>query len=355
VIKKQQFLFSLSFIILTSLIIATRFIDVGIDTKVYLTLYSNIHKPDFETYTEPGFLLIMKVFSLFGLHSSFWLFFLALLTNTFLIISGLKIFKYSFIKTYNNHLLFFFSMLLFSSWYLTLTTNGIRQGLAISILIYGVVSCLFDKNRKFLYLIYFPIALSFHYSILLFLPLVFLLHVNFKKVSIIFWVTAIGYPLGFNEILVKFLSDFFGIGVYELIKYFTITESEVGSGMYEGFDMRLYIYTLFWPTLLWLILKCNYKINLIRSKKYHFKELIKIYMLFGIPYFIFGFGPFANRYAMLCWMFIPFLQVLIFFSINITSRLITLYLLIFSFVFFILERFQWVCVITSTCSDNVIF
>ena len=41
-IKKQQFLSSLSLIILTSLIIASRFIDVGIDTRVYLTLYSNL-------------------------------------------------------------------------------------------------------------------------------------------------------------------------------------------------------------------------------------------------------------------------------------------------------------------------
>jgi hypothetical protein len=79
--------------------------------------------------------------------------------------------------------------------------------------------------------------------------------------------------------------------------------------LYEGFNISFFIYTLFWPLSLFIAVKLYpgkvskiFKIN-------KYETIIKLYMILSMPYLILGFGPFSNRYAMLCWLFVPFMQV----------------------------------------------
>ena len=82
-------------------------------------------------------------------------------------------------------------------------------------------------------------------------------------------------------------------------------------------------------------------IHYIRFKGYDEKyqpvlKVLKIYMVLAMPYFIFGFGAFSNRYAFSAWFFIPLLQffLLIYYvnDLRIVARYGSLFMLLTSFV-----------------------
>jgi hypothetical protein len=207
-------LFIFSFLI--AAVISVRFVHVGTDTLAYLDLYSQILNKGYDTKKEPGFVLIMELFSFIGAPPSLWLFTVAYFTTLFLSLSALKIYNSSMHRLNQNYIILFLSFLLMSSWYFTLTTNGIRQGLGLATLYLGIVMYLFEKKLLFLY-IFIPLAISFHYSMVLIVPFLFLLNFSLNTITVIWLLLALGYVLNLNEELIKLFSDHFSIGIYEVI------------------------------------------------------------------------------------------------------------------------------------------
>lgn len=345
--KKNIFIILLSSIV--SFFIGNRFVDIGRDTEQYISKFDKYSSIEyvFDGF-EIGFSLLMHLFSKYTSSVEFFFFFISfLITSVYLFV-----FNRIFVGNFNKKsfgfggMIFFFSLLLMSSWYITMTTNGLRQGIALVFLYYGLVDLFYD-NKKFKFLIFYILSISFHYSVLAVGPFLLLKYIRFRYTFALWFLIALGYVYGLNEIIIRFISEKFNLPIYNFIKYYSLERGVTSGGLYNGFSTNFFIYTVFWPIILLIILKVRFKV---KSSKIIWEKvitLIKIYFLLSLPYFIFGFGPFSNRYAMLALFFVPVLQFQIFNTISfkniINSFNIVFFLIIF--LWFMFFRLDWMRII----------
>jgi len=346
--KVKPFTIFIFLSILISIFIGTRLPNVGSDTENYIRhFYQSSIANEIYNRFEIGFSLLMQLFS--KTISSVEVFF------SFVAFTITLTYMHTFRKIYSKCffdeipsmtvMTIFFSLLLFSSWYITSTTNGLRQGLSLVFLYWAFVE-LFYNSKKFKFIILFIIAISFHYSALLTIPFLLLHYLRFRLVFFIWVLTGLGYMTGANELGVKIISDTLNLPIYEYVKYYSLEKGSEnqGGGMYEGFIMSFFIYTLFWPVLLLIILKikCRFKSKLANTENIY--TLLKIYFLLSLVYFIMGFGPFSNRYALFSWLLVPVMQIVIInLSLNLNSNRIVPLLAIFSsLIFFLCFRLDWI-------------
>lgn len=342
--RSFRYLIILSAIV--SVFIGLRFVDIGKDTQQYLqhfTKYSTIDKV-LDGY-EIGFSIIMYLFSKYTSSVELFFFFISFLITTMY----LYFFKKIYLRTFCDESfrlsksVFFFSLLLLSSWYFTMATNGIRQGVSLVFLYHSLYE-LFYNSKKFKFIIFFVLSLCFHYSAVVVLPFLILKYVKFRVAFVIWIVTALGYVFGFNELIVRWLSDMFSLPVYDFIKFYSLERGQIEGGLYNGFILYFFLYTVFWPLLFMLIIKV--KISA-KSSALVLKDalvLLKIYFALSMPYFIFGFGPFSNRYAMLAWFLVPIMQFHIINSINIKNipRVFSLAYILLIFLNFLFFTLDWI-------------
>jgi len=151
---------------------------------------------------------------------------------------------------------------------------------------------------------------------------------------------------GVNELVVKIISERLNLPIYQYVKYFSLEKGSEnqGGGLYVGFNMSFFIYTLFWPVLLLIIQKFKSRF---KNKLANFESiytLLKIYFLLSLVYFILGFGPFSNRYALFSWFLVPIMQIVIInLSLNLNSkRIVPLLAFSSSLIFFLFIKLNWI-------------
>lgn len=284
------------FFFFLSIIIGWRGVEIGADTTQYISYYNSLFN-NIGFYYEPFFEIISRAIYYLGGDYNVYFLFLALLFNFFwiknfnLLVDGFEIKNIVF----NSFLFLILSIL--SSWYFTATTNGLRQGLSLIILYFCFFDYFINKNKmKFIVILFSSIL--FHYSTILFLPFILLFKIKNKiNFLIVIFILSFFYVLGLNEVIVKWISSLFGLDFYLNIKNYSNLEDNL-EGSWVGFNLKLYLYSVFW-IFLYLILSGLDKRFL----------LIKLYCILLCPYFVFGFGPFSNRYAFIAWLFLPFLQL----------------------------------------------
>ena len=227
-------------------IVSVRPLHIGTDTQTYIGLFHQINS-GLETHSEPGFVALVSFFGLTGSSGYILLFgFLAAFTY------------FSMVRVVVTHAprhksasIFFASsaLVLLSSWYITFSTNALRQGFALSLYYFGLFTIL--KGNRFGYIAVFSSVL-FHFSsaLLLFIP--FILKIEYSRAYILLLASAILYGLGGSEFLVKQFSDLSGLPIYEFVASYTLLKGE-SVGLYHGFDLRFVAYTLFWPLLLLVV------------------------------------------------------------------------------------------------------
>lgn len=144
--------------------------DVGVDYKEY-EIWFNEWFDNFNL-REPLWGVIIYGIKMLGGEFYLVTLLMAILTNTFLYL-GLK-------KRNINGFYLFLAIFIFSSSYLFISANIMRQSVAISIFFY---CSSFIKNRAFWkYTFYIILASGFHISVILLYPLYF---IKMKKISII--------------------------------------------------------------------------------------------------------------------------------------------------------------------------
>jgi len=321
-------------IFVVSLLVANRSLDIG-DTLQYIIHYERISDAGSYIYRlEPGFGFFAYVVSLIG--GGYLLFFASvsfLITSTYFFLFKKKYTSIVSDKILLSDILIFFSLLFLSSWYFTSVANGLRQGLSLPFLYLSMFFLVFERNA-IKSLICFLIATSFHYSTLLLLPFLPLLYFGFNCVFVVWLGLALGYGLGVNEAFVKYLSDLSGVGIYERVRLYSVQEGEVGQ--YHGFIWGFFIYTVFWPLFFLFFHYCFFGGR--GERHVGFFRIVKIYMILTLPYFVFGFGPFSNRYSYIAWFYIPILQYFIFLfyfkELRLFLRLLSALLFFVSFSYF---------------------
>lgn len=163
------------------LIMSLRSSTVGNDIERYLDFYEGIRYVDpSNPSTEIGYLYLLKLFEWLNISQQGYL------VLTSLIISSSFswfIYKYS-ISTTATTLSFFLHITI---GLFAMTMSGIRQSLAISIVLFGIH---FAFKRKFLtYTFFILLAYTFHSSALIFYPAYFLFKLKLKSYKTIFYIT----------------------------------------------------------------------------------------------------------------------------------------------------------------------
>lgn len=304
-IRKEAFLSSICFLIFTiclSIIVANRDITLVednyyyIDNFLYKTSFDNFHYEFFFDLTT----FIIRFFT-----DSYIIYFLLLnvILNSILYITSLKVSQFYNLKI-NVYVLIFFSFVIVSSWYYTLATNGLRQGLSLAMCYLSMVYLLLYR-KKFIFLIFFIISCFLHYSTILLLPFITLFKMNVRKLFLISSTLGVGYAFGLNESIVRFVSDTLNIPLYQYIANYV-----EGADSYRyGFQLDLFVYTF--GLSIFYFLFDGYMLN----HKSKISEMIKIYLILVMPYYVFGFAAFSNRYGIISWFFTIFINSLIFYLI----------------------------------------
>ena len=297
-LKKTLVFLTFGFNIFVVAILASlRDFSVGSDTSRYVGYFLSATESD-HTRHEPGFNAFVNAVASFSEEPRVFLFFVVIIVTTLLAAAFYKYFRFLFNTTPGpGDILIFLSLTLFSSWYFVAFANGIRQGISISAL-YLALYFLSVERKLFVSLTFFIFSASFHLSSFLLLPFVLFVFFPFRFVFFFWLVFGFFYPLGINEFLVKFVSEFFGLGLYESIRFYSITVSEAGAGRYEGFSISFFGYTILWPLVFFFLASSTRLLSELEKSRWF--VIVKVYMILCFPYFVFGFGPFSNRYAFIC-------------------------------------------------------
>lgn len=272
---------------------------------------------------------------LIGIISSSKIFFYYVISFTISLFVILAFHSLQINRNFSSYILFA-SLLLFSSWYITEIANGIRQGFSLAIMYYAICSQL----RKFNYLkfsLLFFLSTSFHLSTFLALPFLILMILNLKYVFFIWCLTLAFYIININEYIIKFISELLNLKVYNHIKFV----AGGGTDRWENLQWDFLIYTVFFGLIAIFIFYSSKMKKFIYQDKLCFEFVIKVYLVLSITYFVFGFGPYSNRVAIICWFFIPILQSTIIsqFRLSFESwKIITLTLPFFAINYFLFER-----------------
>lgn len=190
--EKYSNFFSFIVLIFLTIMIGFRY-DVGTDYKEYerwfYIWYDNI------SYKEPIWGYLVYFLNQIGVEFYILTLIMAFLTNVFIYAS--------LIKRNINGIYLVLGIIIFSSSFLFISANIMRQGLAIAIFLY---CSKFITERKFLkYFFFIIIASGFHISAILLLPLYFFkgITMSFKK---FFLLVVISYILIVSPILPTLLS-----------------------------------------------------------------------------------------------------------------------------------------------------
>ncbi len=336
---------------LVSFFVGIRFADVGADTEAYINhFYKSSVAEWFYNRFEVGFSLMMQFFSKNTLSFELFFFFVAFLITTIYLYLFVRIYSKCFFDkaAYFDGVFVFFSLLLISSWYFTSITNGLRQGLAL-VFLYAALFELFFNRKKSKFIFLYLISISFHYSSLIMAPFLFVYYLPFRLVFMVWVLLGLGYFAGINELAVKLFSEAFSLPIYDFVKYFSLEKGyeHQGGGLYEGFILKFFIYTVFWPVVLLVIAetKLPFKSSSVNIEGVY--ALLKIYFLLSMIYFIFGFGPFSNRFALFAWFFVPVLQfcVIKFFDFRGAFYFLPVLVFLASLMFFLFFKLDWIRVL----------
>lgn len=327
------------FFVFISILVAFRPDSVGSDSAGYAgafvsaSLEEGIAAPRWEI----GFRLFMEFVGVFTSSPTVFFFFVALLISTLLYFS----YKAASIGRSFYDDIVFVSLLLLSGWYITEMTNGIRQGIALSFLYWAVITQLrFANYTRFLLL--FVVATSFHLSVIITLPFFMLIKVSVKKLSLIWILVLVFYMLGLNERIIETITTVLNLEIYEQIRYYSVADpSQLGSARWVGLQWDQLAYTVFFGLIAMAVF--FRKRHGDSDSEPHF-FILKTYLILSLVYFVFGFGPYSNRYAVMAWFFLPILQAAVISKLNFKKQdltMITAILFLVAFGYFIFMRLDW--------------
>lgn len=200
--SRSKFFWWISFLVLF-IFLAFRGVYVGTDTVVYANMFEEYRMGLYFNLSEPGWLVLNKVIDFLGGDFNTLLWFSALLTLV-PVFYGVR----------KNSLYPLFSIFIYLTFYYYFYSfNIIRQSIAqgfifLSYCYFNLEERPFKQNKK-VYL-YFFIGLLFHYTSVIFIPLLgvlyFIKNNNFNKYFVLLSSFVLG--IGFNEFILKFAQIF---------------------------------------------------------------------------------------------------------------------------------------------------
>ncbi|MEA3406389.1 MAG: EpsG family protein [Pseudomonadota bacterium] len=302
-----SFLFVSVFVVL----VGQRSEFLGTDTRVYRAMYELvkgcqclIHK------VEPGFDYLM--FSLARLHLSTTQY-LAVVSAiqfvlTIYVAKRMALFlNYHQVQTM-KWMLIFMTLMLISPFFMGAQINVLRQSISVLFVLLVAISLL--QGRYYQSLLWALFAISFHTSALMFLAFLSGVFLSFNLVVGLSLILFTLYIAGATEILIEMLSSASGLSIYQAISgYRTDAEYE------NGVRIEFAIFSIF-PLALYFIAQ---QLDVIHKTQWlaRLKPVLKVYLLLLIPFWLFGWANYSDRFAWSAWFAMPlFLTVFIYPILN---------------------------------------
>ena len=283
--------------------------DVGTDywPTYYTGFYRILNNIEFDGF-EFGYFAIVKFIQIFTDNAFVLIFFLSVLFIYF---------TFKAIKEQSKDILLSI-LLLFITRYFFISMNGVRQFLAMAILLYSLKYVLSREKGKFLF--WFFIAFSIHYMSIVFLPVYYLYtkRINFDKLICYIVIAAIGVLIIRGSIFKILANTRFGQAdryAYAGIKFtiFTIAMNVLICFTFylsyknnkEDPRYRLYLNIEFVAMLISIFIRA-------------IPAMERVYWFYSFPIIIsFPYCIKKERYAVLRWMIITFFVLYLIYDIII--------------------------------------
>lgn len=304
--KKTQSVTVSAYVLIISVILGLRGINVGNDTLSYKLLYDSTAQRDiasiFGHFFDGGdglFYLLAKIFSTFGSFTLF-LTFIALTSNILFYKFCVNISRTLSIQCLSPLVIFLLLMTSFVTF--NMEINTVRSGMGMSLLL-NAIFYLFTKDYK-KSCIYGCIAALIHFSMVIFFLIaimIILLKWNIKTYYLLYFIS-----LGLS---------FIGIGILDLIPLGNLelraTKLYVDSNLFEyeiGFRPTFALYNTSFLLLLISQIRGIAKLPDIAVR------FFKYYIVSTILFFLWFIMPFSDRIGAFSWVVIPILASYIFIS-----------------------------------------
>jgi hypothetical protein len=199
---------------------------------------------------------------------------------------------------FNNHtnktkiVLFSFSLVIISPFFLGVQINAIRQGFSFLWLLLAFSYYLNRKKTESLFL--FMLAISFHYSAVMYITFFLINKFSIVKNYSLMILLSVLYFLGLTKGFVEFISHILNLPIYDYVSTYDSFAS-----YRSGIRVDFLIFSLL-PYFLYpfVIDKDKYSV-----------DFLNIYLCLIIPFLLFGWANYSNRYAMNAWLFMPLIFV----------------------------------------------
>jgi hypothetical protein len=235
-------------------------------------------------------------------------------------------------KRYFKHLWFYvFFMFIISFSFYTYGTNGIRNGLATSLFLWGL--CF--RKKKIIMGLFFLIAVLFHKTLTLpIMAFVVTYFYNDAKVYLKFWLLSIPLSLFLGSAFILLFTSL-GFGDDRLAGYLT-SKADTKAFSSTGFRWDFLFYSSFPVVTGWyFIIKKNFKDQF-------YTQVYNTYLICNMFWILVIRANFSNRFAYLSWFIMGFIIIYPFLKqrffknqIIVTAKVITAYFM-FTYLMFIL-------------------
>ena len=296
------------------LLVGLRDYNIGSDTYSYYEVYWVKGVPIIlgQEFIFPFIILLLKYFGLS--YSSF----LILISFLFYFILYRALFKIS--QYFYSNVFFIFFVFISFFFSLSLSTNVIRQGLSL-VLILFIYSCWLKKENKVKIIFFMFLSFSLHMSSII--PvIIFFLCFYFKSYALCFMLYALSIIL-----------SYFNIGVLDVFPYlngFIANSSKISYFQGESFGYEVGFkpqFVIFNTIILLISIYINSLIaDYVLREKHRF--IINYYILCSVVFFMAFQLPFSDRWGLFSWIVIPILMAPLF-SIKYVKKGIRIHWILF--------------------------
>lgn len=278
-------------VLLSLLTIGFRDAAIGTDTSGYIDMYQHLLNNDDINTFEYLFSASCRLFAFLNLSVGAFLSFISLLSFLSLIIIALVLNK-QFNERQGNYRLYLLlcALLFISPFFYAAQVNVIRQGVVIFFLS-AVYLLILNRAHWITWGIFSVLALGFHKTAIIFLCFIPFLLFSYEVVVNVTFVIGLSYCLNLPEkLLYKFAPE-----IYHSIVGYGST-----SNYHAGRRVDFVLFTFLLGFLCYFLGKYFLKKN--DQKPYN--SLLKIYWILTLPFFLFGFGAYSDRYLLPAWIYI---------------------------------------------------
>jgi hypothetical protein len=267
-------------------LVATRPLSIGTDTKIYADFYAGVLQQPLETRLEPGFVALTLFLKKMGLGLAGYQAALFALLLATVVVSTREYYRYMGAACrYVTFLTATLMLLLLSPIFVNASINAVRQGLSALLVFTALMA--FQRHEWWRFLLVGTAAAMLHYSALLYIAFAPALFMRPRQLLVVAAIALLLYCSGATMHAVKVLSP-------QL--YTTVMEYAQNHYFSPGVRVDFALFSITWyvlPFVLAPMIQPEHRDGIERSTS--------VYLVMLLPFFLFGWGYFSNRYLLPAW------------------------------------------------------